>query len=148
MSKEHYSVCYEEAPGTYYYTSGWIERAGSKAERKVPQGEGLGQKYEEYVRKYGEENARYLMEVEQSFIENYTRAAYIDVPLARGFGYEAEAQKVAAKRGWEYKELEGDMRLIRDLIDGNWDEADFLVVPPGKQVGAAYDRGIVCCREA
>lgn len=147
-SKENYDKHFSDKPGTYYYTSGWLERAGSKVERKVEDGRGMYAKYEEYVEKYGEDNARYLMEFEKSWIKNYSRAAYIDIDFVRFLGYKEQTQKVAAGRGWEYEELPGDIRLIRKLIDGEWDEDEFLVVQPGEQIIPSYDNHVMRCKPA
>ncbi len=145
-SKESYSKHFNDTPGTYYYTSGWLERAGSKVERKVQDGRGMYAKYEEYVEKYGEDNARYLMDFEKSWIENYSCAAYIDIEFARFLGYKEQAKQVAKDRGWRYEELPGDIRLIRKLIDGEWDEGEFLVVQPGQQIIASYDNNVMGCK--
>ena len=145
-SKENYNKHFNDNPGTYYYTSGWLERAGSKVERKVQDGRGMGAKYEEYVKKYGEDNARYLMEFEKSWIENYSCAAYIDLEFVRFLDYKEETEKVAKERGWKYEELPGDIRLIRKLIDGEWDEDEFLIVQPGEQITVSYDNNILGCK--
>jgi len=31
------------------------------------------------------------------------------------------------------------MRIIIDLINGNWNENDFLIVPAGNEIKAIYD---------
>jgi hypothetical protein len=46
----------------------------------------------------------------------------------------------ADKMGKRVRILPGDMRMIRDLIFGNWDEKDFLIVPPGKEIKGIYDQ--------
>lgn len=138
-SKEKYKKHFTDNPGTYYYTSGWLERAGSNVERKVQDGRGLGKKYEEYVEKYGEDNARYLMEFESSWVENYSRAAYIDLEFVRFLNCNEQAKKIAVQKGWKYEELSGDVRLIRKLIDGEWNEDEFLMVQPGEEIVASYD---------
>jgi hypothetical protein len=147
-SKERYRKYFNDNPGTYYYTSGWLERAGSKVERKVQDGRGLGKKYEEYVKKYGEDNARYLMEFESSWTENYSRAAYIDLEFVRFLNYKERTEKIAAQNGWKYEELSGDIRLIRKLIDGEWNEDEFLTVQPGEEIVASYDNHVLDRKQA
>ena len=146
--KEKYDKHFANNPGTYYYTSGWLERAGSDVERKVQDGRGLGEEFEEYVRKYGEDNARYLMKFESSWVENYSRAAYISLNLIRSADYKGQVKKIAAERGWEYEELAGDVRLIRKLIDGEWDDDEFLTVQPGEEITGSHDDRILECRLA
>lgn len=147
-SKEKYRKHFTDNPGTYYYTSGWLERAGSKVERKVQDGRGLGKKYQEYVEKYGEDNARYLMEFESSWVDNYSRAAFIDLEFVRFLNYREQVKKTAAQRGWKYEELPGDIELIRKLIDGEWDEDEFLIVQPGEEITPSYDNLVLDCRLA
>lgn len=33
----------------------------------------------------------------------------------------------------------GSLRLIRGLLAGNWDESEFLIVPPGRSVRQVGD---------
>ena len=54
-----------------------------------------------------------------------------------------EAQGEAEQRGWEYAKLRGDLRLIRMLLNGEWDPKEFLVVEPGQRIVARYDEGII-----
>lgn len=147
-SKENYDKHFADEPGTYYYTHGWLERAGTGVERRTQDGRGLGKKYAEYVEKYGEDNAKYLMEFESSWIENYSRAAFINLDFV-DFGYYREHVKgIAVEKGWKYEELPGDIRLIKRLIDGEWTEDEFLIVPPGQEIIPSYDSGIMKCRSS
>jgi hypothetical protein len=46
------------------------------------------------VEKYGEDNARYLMEMEQSWFSNYRTAAYVDLDVGNARDYEAFTKEV------------------------------------------------------
>ncbi|MGQ9731971.1 MAG: DUF1638 domain-containing protein [Candidatus Zipacnadales bacterium] len=142
-SKEAYARRHAEKPGTYYYTPGWIERDAAHTERRPADGAGLDQSYEALVAKYGEDNARYLIEFQNQWIHNYTTAAYIRTELGHRPDVEAEARRAAESHGWEFECLEGSDRLIRALIDGEWDEHDFLIVPPGHRIAATYDARVL-----
>jgi len=144
-SNEIYGRRHRDKPGTYYYTAGWIERDAAHAERRPADGAGLDQAFEELVAKYGEDNARFLLEFQNQWQSNYTTAAYIRTELGHRPDVEAEARRAAETHGWEFEIIEGSDRLIRALIDGDWSEEEFLVVPPGCRVAAAYDGGIVRC---
>lgn len=62
---------------------------------------------------------------------------------ARRFREKAEAA------GRDYVTLAGDMRLIRNLICGQWDADEFLIVAPGQKVEGVYDWSeIIRAREA
>jgi hypothetical protein len=141
-SKDRYQEVFQANPGTYFQSTGWLERneaaAGGIAEQL-----GLRASYEDYVGQYGEDNARYLMEVLGDGLRNYSAYAYI----GSGFGdfrhYERLTQEDAQARGWSYSRLEGELGLLRRLVDGPWDEAEFLVVPPGKHPVPSHDAGVI-----
>jgi hypothetical protein len=56
----------------------------------------------------------------------------------------ARAQADAARRGWNFERLAGDMVLIRRLLNGDWNE-DFLILEPGQSVAMTYDESILGC---
>lgn len=45
----------------------------------------------------------------------------------------------AEEKGWLYGEVAGDTGLIRRLLNGEWDERECLVLPPGEQIVASHD---------
>ena len=141
-SKERYQEVFNAHPGTYFESTGWLER-NEAAEGGIADQLGLRKSYEDYVAEYGEENARYLMEVLGDGLKNYSALAYID----GGFGdfrhYERRTQEEASNRGWRYSRLEGSLGLLRRLVDGPWDEADFLVVQPGQTIVPSNDAGVI-----
>lgn len=53
-----------------------------------------------------------------------------------------ETQAEAARRGWTFERMTGNLVLIRQLLAGEWG-ADFLVVPPGEQIAMAYGDDVV-----
>ena len=147
-SREKNMQYHNDYPGTYYYTSGWFERSGVKVvERKAEDGQGLGKLYDEYVRKYGEDNAKYLMEFENSWLKNYSRVAFVDLDFVKFLNYCEEAKRIAEQREWNYDELPGDIVLIKKLIDAEWDEGEFMVIQPGEEITATYDDKILGCKK-
>ena len=48
--------------------------------------------------------------------------------------------------GWEYGEQPQSDNLFRAMLSGEWDEKDFLILPPGAQVAASYEDGILTAR--
>lgn len=126
-SRETYrSVFDAHNGGVYWYSPGWIEQF------KTP-GRGYDEqaKYMEYVEKYGEENAEYLVEVEKSWMQHYSCAALIEWPELAGAQYERFTRSVAEKQNLTYLHLQGRDTLLRKLVCGPWDE-DFLRVEPGQ----------------
>lgn len=146
-SKERYAEMFRQRPGTYYYTSGWLEYSQRGGER-VPYrpSSGLGprrQTYEELVEKYGEENAQYLLEFMGHWQQYYTHGVWIDFDFLDGLPFRERVKQICTERGWQYEEVKGDLSLLQRWVDGEWNEADFLIVQPGKAVTATYDEGII-----
>ena len=142
-SKERYAEEFSRYPGTYYFTTGWVEREKEGVERSKASGYGLGKTYEEYVALYGEDNAKYLFELESSWSTRYNQATYIDMHLPIPFTYEEDVKREAERLGWNYRKIDGNMRLLHSILDGRWDENDFLIVPPGYSIQPSYDRNIL-----
>jgi hypothetical protein len=146
-SRERYQQQFTDNPGTYWYAQDYIERedgSGAALSMGVGSDTDLAAVYDEYVQKYGKDNADYLMEVMGAWQQHYKRAAFIDMGVADGAAVEVRAQAEASRRGWTYDRLTGDLVLIRRLLHGDW-EGDFLVVPPGQQVAMTYDEGVIGC---
>ncbi|MHC4689378.1 MAG: hypothetical protein ACYS5F_07005 [Planctomycetota bacterium] len=57
--------------------------------------------------------------------------------------YKNQVKKDAQERGWEYEELDGSTRLILNMMNGQWDENDYLVIKPGQAIVPSYDSGII-----
>ena len=147
-SKERYAREFAECPGTYYYTSGWLEYESRGGERVAySQKSGLAKRaaYEELLEKYGEENAGYLVESMSQWEVHYTRGALIQFAFTRHLGLEEKVRAICEQKNWEYSEIPGDLRLIQDWLDGRWDPERFLVVEPGRRIEARYDDEIIAC---
>ena len=144
-SKEAYQQEFEQHPGTYYYSCGWIERRG---DGNVSQGiERLAEeKYREYVEKYGEENAKYLFEVESQWLATYNRTALIDMRMGDTEQHRAFTMKIAAENNWSYHEITGDTRLVENLVNGVWPANQFLVVKPGQKTFENVNDGIISAK--
>jgi hypothetical protein len=146
-SRKRYNDQFMNYPGTYWYSQDYIERAeagnttlaiGSGAD-----GSGIQRTYEEYVEKYGADNADYLMEVMGAWQQHYKRAAFLDMGIGECDAVAATAQAEAARRGWAFERLAGDLVLIRKLLWGEWEAAEFLVLQPGQQIRMTYDEDVI-----
>ncbi len=150
-SKERYIHEFTGHPGTYYYSSGWVERKDGVTQQghvRMLKEEERKQRYEDYVRRYGEDNAKYLIEMETEWLNSYRRAAFINVDnLGDPDAYRDFAGRMCQKYGWEYAEIQGNSSLIRRFLDGYWDDADFLIVKPGQRIEDAHDPGIIRVEE-
>ena len=147
-SRQRYDEYFHANPGVYFTTSGWIERGAvtdELASQTVQRRTGMDSSYEELVAKYGEENAQYLWETLCNTLRNYSQYTYIEMGIEPDDRFERRTREDAERRGWTFARVEGDMRLIKALVAGGWDEREFLVVPPGFRIVARVDDGIVDC---
>lgn len=101
----------------------------------------------EYVAKYGEDNADYLMEVLGGWRSHYGRAAFVSMGVADETTSEASARDEAERRGWAFEHVEGSLVLLRRLLDGDWNE-DMLVLQPGEELAMSWDDGVVKAKPA
>jgi hypothetical protein len=146
-SRERYMAEFEATPGTYWYVQDYIERndqPGTALSLGAETAVDLDFVYDEYVEKYGQDNAEYLMEVMGAWQQHYQRAVYIDLHLTDQSPVEVQARDEAMRRGWKFERLSGDHRLLRKLLHGDWDD-DMLVVEPGQQIRMTYDEAIINC---
>ena len=136
-SKEKYKEYFDENGGTYFYTRSWLELGISEEEQRIEK------LRKEYMEKFGDEDiVEYLLSMERDMIKNYNCAAYVSWPDTPD-RYEKEVISISEKKGWNYKHIQGTDSLLRDFVDGNWDEERFLIVSPGEQIAPSYDDGIL-----
>jgi hypothetical protein len=139
-SKERYTTEFNENSGTYWYTSGWIERTLMPGKERMDESM---KKFEEYKEKYGEDNAQFLIEQEMDWYKNYSRALFVNMGMGNIDVYREKTRESAEYLKWEFKEIEGDISLLQKFIDGRWDNKNFLIIPPGKAIKPSYDESII-----
>ena len=93
---------------------------------------------QEYVRDYGEENADYLMECTNSWMTNYKCCAYISSPLGDEPEMEAYAKQASEDFGWEFRRVPGSMMYLEALVNGPWNDNQFLICLPESRIEADY----------
>lgn len=141
-SKERYQQYFDAHSGTYWYSPGWID-SGTQ-----PSKERYERTYQEYVDKYGDDNAQYLMETEQGWFKKYSNAAYTDLGFGANDHYREYTKQCAKWLGWNYDELQGDPQLVKRFVDGDWNSDEFLIVEPGQRIVASHDSGIIRAEDA
>ncbi len=153
-SKEKYQKYFKTHPGTYFRSTGWLERNTAEI---GPDGKplsvmtqlGLNRSYDELVAKYGEDNARYIMETMEGWggKNYYDTLAYIDMDIGPFPDQERQAKEEAKAEDWQYEELRGDIGLLRRQMDGEWDPEEFLIAQPGQKLAPTYRDDIIGVEE-
>ncbi|MBU0609949.1 MAG: DUF1638 domain-containing protein, partial [Armatimonadetes bacterium] len=148
-SRAAYRKQFAAEPGTFYITPGWYENKvrplGHDKEKHYDSGTDLQQdsRFAPLAEKYGPERAAYIIHFHDSWKRNYTRAAYIDTGYPEPEKYEAYARQMAEDLGWRYERIAGDPHLLEKLVNGEWDEDEFLVLQPGQRSAASGDEGVL-----
>lgn len=166
-SRSRYTDQFESHPGTYYFSADYLERGkNGRLGGAEQEDDGMAfntraaTSYDDLVRRYGEDNARYLSEVYGSWHQHYDRAAFINLPCTRCPGavdtsacphaapFRQRAVSMASKHAWQYTELQGELGLVHRLLDGDWFSngspvSDVLVVPPGSAIFASFDGRVI-----
>lgn len=102
--------------GTYWLSPGWLRYSQTSFIQNREK------RFKEYEERFGTDSAAYLIELEGSWLRNYTNACLI---LWEGWEDERElvrtAKAVAGDAGLGYRELPGDPNFIQALLDGGKD---------------------------
>jgi len=118
-SGQIYQQEFDKNPGTIYLSKGWIDQGAE------PRAEFL-----RYCKKYGEENARYIIDTEY---HHYKRLLFIDTGVGNHENLMKHSKQVAEFMGASFEERKSSCQLLERLVTGNWDK-DFVVIPQGMMV--------------
>jgi hypothetical protein len=136
-SRRRYAQYVATHPGTYWYSPGWNRH-------HVPPGPDRYEKLrDEYVRKYGPDNAEFLLETETHWMKTYNRAAYVDLTVAATDADVQYTRDCAAWLGWSFDQVRGDPALLRALLSGSWNDEEFLVLEPGQRLRMTADERVI-----
>jgi hypothetical protein len=144
-SRQRYQAYFDDHPGTYFKTTGWMERSNATDEQSqlsMERAIKANLSYSALLEKYGEENARYLVE-QLSGSNHYKRMTFIEMGVEPGDHFLSKTRREATERGWEFENVSGDISLLQRLVNGVWSSEEFLIVQPGERVVARYDDGII-----
>ncbi len=144
-SRQKYQEQFEKAPGTYWFVQDYLERASginSFMGVGANSSEELDRVYNEYVIKYGTDNANYLMETLHSWQKNYTRAIFISTQAKSPGSLVISAKEKAKENHWQFETIAADPSLITRLVEGLWDN-DFLIVNPGETIQMIVSEDII-----
>lgn len=141
-SRRRYQEYFDGHSGVYFRSTGWLER-GAGLEQLAQLKTGIGYALDDLIRKYGEENGRYLFDELYRYRQTYKQLTFIETGLEPDGRFEAQARQEARDCNWSFEKIDGDLALFRALVAGEWDPRDFLVVQPGWRIVARYDEHII-----
>ena len=144
-SRARYQHEHDATPGTYWYTEDQLERgntlkgwllgdAARAADVEATRGD--------FERRYGKDNADYLMETLGEWHARYERGAFLDTGLAADDTTADQARAESDRRGWRFERVSADLVLIRRLLAAEWDD-DFQVLEPGQVLAMSHDEDVV-----
>lgn len=133
-SQKRYFKEFSEYGGAFWLNCGWLERSLNLFDTEDLQ----RRRWLEYAEKFGEENADYLLEVESSWMSNYSTLGYIHSSVYDAPADLERARQEAQTRGWKLRELHDDLRLLRMMTDGTWNDREFLILKPGEVIAPDY----------
>lgn len=143
--RDRYRTEHERTPGTYWYVQDQMDRGNDLKGwllGDAARAEDVAATRAEYTERFGEDNAAYLMEVLGEWRVRYERGAFIDIGLAPANEAEQQAREQSERRGWRFERRLADLRLVRQLLFGEWGD-DFQVLQPGERLELSYDDDVV-----
>ena len=116
-SRQAYRSELGKEPGTYFLTRGWVG-----ANKGTPFNE-----YDRAVRRWGESKASRLL---RSMLKHYRRVLYVKSPAEPGDSPTVnEARDTADRFELEFRQIDGKATLIKELIEGPWEDQCLLIEP-------------------
>lgn len=140
-SRAAFTEHFADNPSRPFSSTGYLERG----DYYLRQGEDgamtmhFGDQFDALVEQYGEEDARYIWETMHPAQPDDHQVVFIELPETAHLGYAAQFRAQAEADGKTCLPLPGNIRLIKHLLDGEWNDEEFLLVPPGQQTSGVYD---------
>jgi len=144
-SHERYQAYFADNPGTFYRSTGWLER-GQGLQQLTHHTTGFDESLETLIGKYGEDNGRYLYEEMTRYRAQYRKLTFIETGLEADGKFIAEAAAEAKEKGWSFERMLGDLAWLGRMVEGEWTEAEFVVAGPGQRIAASYDNRVMKVR--
>ncbi len=129
-SQDRYLEYFKKYQGTLWLNSRWVEDTPD-----------IDEDYDDklraqYMEEYDEDEdtVDYLMEMHRDHLANYENVGYISTDTFDERAQKAVAQSYAKRYQLNFLDFEGDNSILRKMVNGDFDEKNFLIVPPGYQV--------------
>lgn len=110
----------EDYKGVYFMTAGWL-----RGERNMMT------EYRYTLEKYGPRRGERIF---QALFRNYTDMAMLDSGCFDKAAVEEEMRRSAETLKLGYREIPGDLTMLRQLLTGPWPEDKYLTVEPNSTI--------------
>lgn len=138
-SKEKFTKYFKDRLSAEWTSPGYLERGDSMIRSEdIEDTLKRNKSYQELVDQYGQENAEYVWETLHPE-KNADSYIYIEMDEFAHLNYLSQIKEKADKENKDFEIIQGSMSLISRLIDGKWDQEDFLILEPGDEIKAIYD---------
>ena len=134
-SYKKYREFFDKHPGTYWYNASWIENGYTPSEQSDKA------KFLEYAELYGQDNAEYLINTENT-VKNYNTAAYVSWDELSFPQHEKYTEEAAKYFNWDYHKVYGSSSWLADFLEGNHDER-FAIAQPGESFAQDFDGKVI-----
>ncbi len=143
-SKKIHSEHFGHRPSCRWTSGGYMQDGDYYIRNsKMHQMLGLDMDLEELIEKYGEENANYIFESLSPKDGSGNETVYIETPPYEASSMKDRIENDALEKGHKFEIIRGNTRLIDMLINGEWNQDEFLFVPPFHIVEGVYDEHFV-----
>ncbi|HEX9060377.1 MAG TPA: DUF1638 domain-containing protein [Clostridia bacterium] len=123
-SKRRFDELRSMENGTLYLSCGWM-----KGERSFLS------EYNRTVEKYGEETA---LDIYKRMYDGYKRVLFVSTGSEKGCTCMEESKRIAGILNLKHETLCGDLSYIKKIVNGPWDDSDFINIEPGEVIKEEY----------
>lgn len=117
LSSNKCSACnFEKEMGTFYLSNGWMITEKT-----------IISDYQRIYIRFGEKKARRMLE---RMYDGYKKVLFIETTAEPQEEVIQQSQEIAELFGAEYVTVKGDTSFIQKIIEGPWDNENFITVPP------------------
>lgn len=114
-----------EYASTFWASAGWLKYS------MIPFLEERESRYQDYITRFDEDAADYLMEIEDSRLNSYTSVCLIKWDGLDTVKVKESAHRIASQHNLAYRECAGSPCYLKALLDGGTDPELFFHILPG-----------------
>ncbi len=137
-SKEKFNRLFNEYGGKAYWFTKCFLKQGF-----LPTKENLENKRLEYMQKFDEDSASYLIETENTSFSNYNTCAMIDDLKNPSKELKDSVNSCSLEFNWNIIKHCFNDELFSKIVSGKYNEKEFLVVPPYKTIRQSDNEEII-----